>query len=174
MESHTEDKITIIEGPPPVFELMRTEWAQSLAEGPAISEVAMTRLRTFNGPSLVERCHRAWRNRSSINLEYRSEDGLLQTAPIVAARAVNTDEGDMLMLWIRINLEESEITIEREWQQDSFDAAFDADYDEDEWMEDGYDLAEDDESFDEGFFSSEDEEMDDGTSEDDGDMNFWV
>ncbi|RMF49057.1 MAG: hypothetical protein D6755_02885 [Anaerolineae bacterium] len=176
MEPYTEDKITIIEGPPPVFELMRTEWTQSLAEGPVLSEVAMTRLRTFNGPSLVERCHRAWRNRRSIHLEYRSEEGLLQKAPIVAARTVNTEEGDVLMLWIRINMEESEVTFEREtWNEDAFDEAFDADYDEDDLMEDGYDLAEDDEFFDlddnDLFFSSDDDEE---SSEDDDDLNLLV
>ncbi len=157
MDSHTEDKITIIEGPPPTFELMRTEWTQSLSEGPAMCEIAMTRLRTFNGPSLVERCHRAWRYLQNIYLEYRSEEGLLQKAPIVAARNVQTDDGDMLVLWIRINMEESEVTIEQDWDAAAFDEAFDADYDEDA-LEDGYDFSDLDED---DFFDDLDDDLPD-------------
>ncbi len=126
MEHYTEDKITIIEGPPPTFELMHTEWTRSLGEGVARSEVALTRLRTFNGPALVERCHRAWRHKNTIHLEYRTPEGWRQTAPIVAARNVETDEGDMLFLWVRINLEEHEISIE--WEEEPLD---DDDEDED-------------------------------------------
>lgn len=55
-----ENKITIIEGPPPTFEAIDDGWALGLNEGPFLYDLAMTRLRTFNGPALVERCHRAW------------------------------------------------------------------------------------------------------------------
>ncbi len=175
MEHYTEDKITIIEGPPPTFELMNTEWTRSLGEGAARSEVALTRLRTFNGPALVERCHRAWRHKNTIYLEYRTPEGLNQTAPIVAARNVETDEGDMLLLWVRINLEEHDVSIE--WEDEPFDdddededtPAIDmeaflrnlgaseeyllGEYDDleppfdDDTIEDGYDFDTDDESF---------------------------
>ena len=50
-----DDKITIIEGPPPVFEQVQDGWAMSLNEGPNLTITALTRLRTFNGPALVER-----------------------------------------------------------------------------------------------------------------------
>ena len=55
------EKITIIEGPPPTFEERADDWVQSLAEAAQPSRTALTRLRTFNGPALVERCYRAWK-----------------------------------------------------------------------------------------------------------------
>jgi len=96
-----EDKITIIEGPPPTFEAVTDGWVLGLYEGPMLGNIFVTRLRTFNGPSLVERCHRAWRNRQSIHLEYRTPEGLEQETPIVAARYQEIDEGHVLELWIR-------------------------------------------------------------------------
>jgi hypothetical protein len=101
MNQTTDDKITIIEGPPPVFEEIQDGWALGLNEGPYLHDLALTRLRAFNGQALVERCHRAWRNQSSINLEYRNELGLEETAPILAARSVLTDDGQVLLLWVR-------------------------------------------------------------------------
>ena len=71
-----EDKITIIEGPPPTFELVNEGWVLSLTDSPSLANMAVTRLRTFNGPSLVERCHKAWRDQHPIYLEYRTSDGL--------------------------------------------------------------------------------------------------
>jgi hypothetical protein len=97
-----EDKITIIEGPPPTFEAVSDDWVQGLSESPNLSEIVVTRLRTFNGPALVERCHRAWRHQQPINLEYRNSDGLQEQAPIVAARHLETDEGHLLVLWLRL------------------------------------------------------------------------
>jgi hypothetical protein len=107
-----EDKITIIEGPPPTFEVVSEGWVLGLNESPSLSDVVVTRLRTFNGPSLVERCHRAWRNNHSIHLEYRSDDGLLQQAPIVAARYVDVDDGQLLVLWLRLVDEAIELEID--------------------------------------------------------------
>jgi len=104
------EKITIIEGPPPTFELVGDTWLFSLTEGPIPSRVVFCRVRTANGPALVERCHSAWRQRQSIFLEFRSQDGLTQEAPIVAVRWLETLEGHELMLWIR--LQEDDIEIE--------------------------------------------------------------
>ncbi len=95
-----DDRITIIEGPPPVFEAVRDGWAMGLNEGPRLSIPLLTRLRTFNGPALVERCHRAWRNKTDIRLYYRNEMGIEQSAPIAAARSISTPEGDVLLLWV--------------------------------------------------------------------------
>ena len=97
-----EDKITIIEGPPPTFESVTDDWVLGLAESPNLNEIVVTRLRTFNGPELVERCHRAWRHQQPISLEYRTEEGLQEQAPIVAARYIETDEGHLLVLWLRL------------------------------------------------------------------------
>ena len=101
MKDVMSDKITIIEGPPPTFEAVQDGWALGLNEGPYLYDLALTRLRAFNGAALVERCHRAWRNQSSINLEYRNEFGLEEYAPILAARTVEHSDGDVLLLWVR-------------------------------------------------------------------------
>jgi hypothetical protein len=117
-----DEKITIIEGPPPVFEDVNDGWAAGLGEGPALYDLALTRLRTFNGPALVERCHRAWRQQSAINLHYRNAMGLEEQAPIMAARAVESEEGHMLLLWIRRNLEDTEIEYDFEDFDDEDDS----------------------------------------------------
>jgi hypothetical protein len=94
-----------------------------LTEGMTQTDIVVTHLRTFNGPSLVERCHRAWRNLQNINLEYRTSDGLETEVPIVAARSVKTDEGDMLMLWLRLtdNAIELEIGYDDDFNDDEDD-----------------------------------------------------
>ncbi len=97
-----DTKITIIEGPTPTFELVHETWANGIVDGANLASVALTRLRTANGPALVERCYRAWSRRNPINLEFRANDGLTQEVPIVAARATETDDGDMLLLWVRL------------------------------------------------------------------------
>jgi hypothetical protein len=96
-----EDKITIIEGPTPVFEDINDGWAIGLNESPILYDTIFTEVRTFNGPALVERCHRAWKKQASIYLHYKNEDGLEEKAPIVAARSVDSDQGQVLMLWLR-------------------------------------------------------------------------
>lgn len=106
-----EDKITIIEGPPPTFEEITDDWALGLSEGSMLGEIAVTRLRTYNGPALVERCYRAWHNQQTIHLEYRSSDGLLNKDPIVAARYVDTDDGQLLLLWVRLIDDEVELEL---------------------------------------------------------------
>lgn len=96
-----EEKITIIEGPPPVFEDISDGWAIGMNEGPILYDTIFTQVRTFNGPALVERCHRAWKKRSSIFLHYKNEMGVEEKAPIVAVRSVDSDEGQVLLLWVR-------------------------------------------------------------------------
>lgn len=103
-----EEKITIIEGPPPVFEAVNDGWALGLSESSHLSVPALTRLRTFNGPALVERCYRAWNARRPMNLHYRNDMGLEQVAPIFAARNVDTPEGHVLLLWVYLDHEKVE------------------------------------------------------------------
>ncbi len=116
-----DDRITIIEGPPPEFEYIDDGWALGLNEGPALYDLALTRLRTFNGPALVERCYRVWRRKDTIFLHYRNDFGLEEKAPIMAARTLDSGEGQVLYLWIRRKAGEIE-----------YDLDFDADDDEDE------------------------------------------
>lgn len=118
MTSSEAEKITIIEGPPPTFEAAVDPWAYSLIEGPLPFQVALCRLRTFNGPALVERCYRAWRRAQPIVLQYRTADGQTRAVSIVAARWVELDEGQVLQLWVRLPLTDDEFEFERD---DSFD-----------------------------------------------------
>ncbi len=119
-----DEKITIIEGPPPTFETVNDGWALGINESPYLFDVAVTRLRTFNGPALVERCHRAWRNQAPIYLEYRSSEGLEQRSPILAARTLEVDEGQVLLLWVSQEVEEAEIEV-------GYDDDFDDEADDD-------------------------------------------
>lgn len=96
-----EEKITIIEGPTPLFERIDDGWALGLNDSPSFYSMALTRLRTFNGPALVERCHRAWNQNEPIYLHYRDEMGLEAKVPILAARASEVAEGQVLYLWVR-------------------------------------------------------------------------
>jgi hypothetical protein len=102
-----DDKITIIEGPPPNFEDIHEGWPLGLYESPTLHKLAMTRLRTFNGPALVERCYRAWRKRQTIQLEFRAADGLIHKTPIVASRSLELDEGQLILLWVRLTEQEA-------------------------------------------------------------------
>jgi hypothetical protein len=108
LEFIMDDRITIIEGPTPTFEEINDGWALGLNEGPVLYDLVMTRVRTFNGQALVERCHRAWKDRSNIFLHYRNELGLEEKAPIMAARSVATQDGSVLLLWVRLEFEETE------------------------------------------------------------------
>jgi len=120
-----DDKITIIEGPPPTFEEVNEGWVLGLNESPTLGSVSVTRLRTFNGPALVERCHRAWRNQQPIHLEFRSVEGLDHHAPIVAARWIETTEGQVLLLWVRQVNEDAQL--ELGYEDDDADNGFDGD-----------------------------------------------
>jgi len=119
-----DDKITIIEGPSPVFEMTPDIWLHGLVEGVSQAEIVATRLRTFNGRELVERCQRTWQEQQTINLEYKTMDGLLAEVPIVAARILDTEEGDVLLLWVRFPDDSIELDIDYEG-----DDAFDDDWD---------------------------------------------
>jgi hypothetical protein len=121
-----EDKITIIEGPPPTFEAVEEGWALGLNESPYLADIAVTKLRTFNGPALVERCHRAWRHQENITLEYRTPEGLENSAPIIAARHVEVDEGNLLILWVRLMNDEIELEL---GYDDGYDEEDDDDFD---------------------------------------------
>lgn len=112
------EKITIIEGPPPTFELLSQEWLLGLAEGAVAYRTALTRLRTFNGPALVERCYRAWKDQRPAFLEYSSEKGQIDHVLILAARHVDLDEGQALWLWVRLPLEAE---TQLDWGEESSD-----------------------------------------------------
>jgi hypothetical protein len=117
-----DDKITIIEGPTPTFETVQDGWALGLNEGPYVYDLAITRLRAFNGPALVERCHKAWHEQSSMFLEYRNDMGMAEEATIMAARALETEGGQVLILWIRREIEEAETEFDYNDDEDGNDS----------------------------------------------------
>lgn len=119
-----DDQITIIEGPTPLLEPVQDGWALGLNETRRFSRAALTRLRAFNGPALVERCYRRWRNNEPITLRYRDELGLEAEAPILAARSIETDEGQVLLLWLRIERSDMELEIDSR-DDDTADDDFD-------------------------------------------------
>ena len=126
-----KEKITIIEGPAPSFELVSDIWVNGIIESPTIANIAVTQVRTHNGPALVERCFRSWRKKELINLEFKAPDGLVLEVPIIAARSTDSDDGQMLHLWVR--LPESDVEIEYDFDEDDIsDDGFDDLGDEDD------------------------------------------
>ena len=125
------EKITIIEGPPPTFVIARDAWMLGLIEGLVPFRVALCRLRTFNGPALVERCYKAWREGQSVYLEYRGDDDLAHQAPIVAARWAEVPEGSILLLWVRVEEQDLEIEVDLsaldldDWEDDEEESGLD-------------------------------------------------
>lgn len=152
-----ETKITIIEGPTPTFEVVYDNWANSIVDGANIASVALTRLRTANGPALVERCYRAWDRKDAIRLEFRAQDGLTQEVPIVAARAAETDDGDMLLLWVR--LPEKDLVVDFVVDEDDDYLDYDA-YEEDDFDDDDEDDDDDYDAFEEDDFDEDDFDLD--------------
>jgi len=110
-----DNRITIIEGPTPNFDSVETDfimgingWTAGLSEGPYLYDTARTTLRTFNGEALLKRCHNAWAHQATMFLEYRDPIGMKKEVPIVAARAIDSDNGDLLVLWVRKDPEDDE------------------------------------------------------------------
>jgi hypothetical protein len=116
------EKITIIEGPPPTFQVVNDPLLFGISEGTKPTQIVMCRLRTHNGPALIERCYRTWNENQSITLEFRSEEGMTNQAPIVAARWTEEHEGHLLMLWLAI--EDADVEIELGIELDDYDDDF--------------------------------------------------
>jgi hypothetical protein len=105
------EKITIIEGPTPEFREVNGLWIHGVAESPGQYDTYYTEVRAFNGVSLVDRCSAAWHRNESIVLEYRTETGLTDEITIIAANFEDTDEGDILQLWVRQPREDVEFEL---------------------------------------------------------------
>ncbi len=123
--STEERKITIIEGPPPTFEPVppvQMGVLLGVLEGPEGHQLAVTRVRALNGPALVERCYRAWRDRTMIPLEFRTPMGTLQRVPIVAVKHHKAEEGDVLTLWVLLTRDVLEEMVEaQDWNDEDDD-----------------------------------------------------
>lgn len=100
--THIEPEfITIVEGPEPEFTDHNDIWALSLFEGAGYIGLESCRLRTFSGPSMLERCRKAWAEGRPVLLDYPNRMGLRRQVEIAAARFQTVDEGDLLHLWVR-------------------------------------------------------------------------
>jgi len=117
------DKITIIEGPTPEFREVNGLWIQGVTDTPGQYDTYFTELRSFDGTSLVDRCSNAWKKNESIMLEYRTETGFTDEITIIAAHFEESDEGDIIQLWVRQPREDVE-----------FELKFDDSDDEDEYF----------------------------------------
>src|SRR5258706_10999140 len=124
-------KFPIIEAPTRILDLVREGGRRDLKEPRQFSVTALTRLRTLNGPALVERCYRSWKQNQPINLHYRDEAGLEATAPILAARAVETDDGQILLLWLHVERDDMELEIGADDEDDDDDDNDDDEYEDD-------------------------------------------
>lgn len=123
-----DNKITIIEGPTPNFDSVDTDyimgingWTAGLNEGPFLYDTARTTLRTFNGEALLDRCHKAWEHKTTMYLEYRDPIGMKREVPIVAARTVDSDQGDLLILWVRCEPEDDDEDLEMDFDDGETD-----------------------------------------------------
>ncbi len=105
------EKITIIEGPTPEFREVNGLWIQGVADSPGQFDTYFTELRAFDGYSLVDRCINAWQNKESIVLEYRTEAGLTDEITILAAHNEESDDGDLIQLWVRQPREDVEFEL---------------------------------------------------------------
>jgi hypothetical protein len=94
--------ITIVEGPPPDFQLANEHWPFSLWEGDVPQAVAHTQMRTLDGPSMLERCTRAWSESRPVMLDFPQLDGLRRQVEVLAVRATMVEEGDVLHLWVAL------------------------------------------------------------------------
>jgi len=105
------EKITIIEGPTPEFREVNGLWIQGVAESPGQHDTYYTELRAFDGVSLVDRCGSAWQKKDSIVLEYRTEVGIIDEITILAAHSEETEDGDLIKLWVRQPREDVEFEL---------------------------------------------------------------
>lgn len=114
------EKITIIEGPTPEFQEVNGLWIQGVAESPGQYDTYFIELRAFDGSSLVDRCSSAWEKNEPIVLEYRTETGLTDEISIIAAHLEETDEGDVIQLWVRQPREDVEFELKFDDNDDEY------------------------------------------------------
>jgi len=101
VQNSEPELITIIEGPTPEFRPSPYLWFQSVYEGPEDAEVSMCELRTFNGPSILERCRNAWDEGRPVRLDFPDYMRLRKQLDVVALRLQELEEGPLLVLWVR-------------------------------------------------------------------------
>ena len=95
------EKITIIEGPTPEFHQTTDFSLHSILEGPQDAINTFTEMRTGNGEDIRERCLRAWKEGRPVKLDFPDEMGLRREIDVVGLRLKEVDEGTVLQLWVR-------------------------------------------------------------------------
>ncbi len=111
--------ITIVEGPPPEFQLIANRWAVSVVESLTKNNIAMVEMRTFNGPALVQRCQNAWAEGRPTYLDFPLGDGSREELEIIAIHWEEVEEGHKLYLWLRIEGELEEIDLDADIDEDA-------------------------------------------------------
>ena len=93
--------ITIIEGPTPEFHQTADFSIHSILEGPVDAINTFTEMRTGNGEDIRERCQRAWKEGRPVKLDFPDGMGLRKEVDVVGMRLKEVDEGTVLQLWVR-------------------------------------------------------------------------
>jgi hypothetical protein len=101
MNAPEPELITIVEGPSPAFHPAPEDWVFGLVEGPRAGVPSRSRMRTFSGPKMVERCRRAWGAGRPVVLDFPDGIGLRKQVEVIAARWEELPEGHVLDLWVR-------------------------------------------------------------------------
>ncbi len=95
------EMITVVEGPTPEFHPAPEVWALALCDSPHGSMPVRSRMRTFDGPKMINRCTRAWAEGRPVLLDFPDHVGLRRQAQVIAARWEEVEEGHVLHLWVR-------------------------------------------------------------------------
>ena len=93
--------ITIIEGPTPEFHQTADFSIHSILEGPVDAINTFTEMRTGNGEDIRERCRGAWKEGRPVKLDFPDRMGLRKEVDVVGLRLKEVDEGMILQLWVR-------------------------------------------------------------------------
>jgi hypothetical protein len=72
-------------------------------------QVAICELRTNTGEEIMDRCAAAWREGRPVRLDFPDELRMRQQVDIVAMRLRHADQGNVLVLWIKDELDEEMI-----------------------------------------------------------------
>jgi hypothetical protein len=104
MEKQNQDPayITIVEGPPPSFREINSDWAIGVLESYANSDIILCEMRALDGRKLVQRCQDAWNDGRPAMFDFPIGDGEREELDIVAIRWEEVSEGHKVHLWVKV------------------------------------------------------------------------
>lgn len=129
-ETLEPEYITIIEGPTPEFHRTADFSIHSVLEGSVDAINTYTEMRTGNGVAIRDRCTQAWKEGRSVRLDFPDEMRLRKELSVVGLRLKEIDEGTVLQLWVR--------------QEVEYDHHEDEDDDDDDYLDDDEDTEDED------------------------------